>query len=57
MARWKKQGPVTIFTPLNSTRNKGEELCTPTYKLALLKLVETEESFSKDIMRDLHMKK
>ena len=36
---------------------KGEGGWTPTQKIALLQLVETEEIFSKEIMRNLQKKK
>ena len=35
------------------SKNRGEVVWTPTYKIALLQSVETEKIFSKEIMREL----
>ena len=45
--RWKEEGLINEFTLLKSTRKKGEGVWTPTYKLALLQLFETEDIFSR----------
>ena len=45
------RGIYNRCTLLDSTRNNGELGFKPTWKLALLELVETKESFSTDIMR------
>ena len=41
-----------ICALMRSAKNNGEGVCTNTYKLALLQLVETEKkTFHKEIMR------
>ena len=54
MAQREVKGSITRCTPVSSSKKKGEEGCTHTYKLALIQLVGTEKkSFSNKIMREL----
>ena len=52
MSRWKVKGCITIFTIERSAKKRGKGRRNPTYKLALLLLVETEKIFSKGITRE-----
>ena len=52
MVQWKLKVYITMCYPVSRAKKKGYGGCTPTYKLALLQLVETEKNFSKEIMRE-----
>ena len=52
ISRWKVKGCITICTIERSAEKRGEGRWNPTYKLALLLLVETEKICSKGITRE-----